>query len=129
MYNYIVSFLSKKYSYSYLYPYNKEFRRGYKNAWINNIKDYTPWNILFLFLFLFRVQFTLFYISNPYYTDRKEKWDKTQLWFIYLITMFQVVLPQWITKNSLKKYNKLFIYGVWNVKRCKMIKGVKCYNI
>ncbi len=42
MYNYIVSFLSKKYSYSYSYPYNKEFRRGYKNAWINNIKDYTP---------------------------------------------------------------------------------------
>lgn len=38
MYNYIASFFSKKYS----YPFNKEFRRGYKNAWIDNIKDYTP---------------------------------------------------------------------------------------
>lgn len=38
MYNYIFSFFSKKHS----YPFNKEFRRGYKNAWINNIKDYTP---------------------------------------------------------------------------------------
>ena len=38
MYNYIISLLSTKYS----YPLNKEFRRGYKNAWINNIKDYTP---------------------------------------------------------------------------------------
>lgn len=39
-YNYIVSLFSKKHSYSY--PFNKEFRRGYKNAWIDNIKDYTP---------------------------------------------------------------------------------------
>lgn len=38
MYNYIVSFLSKKNS----IPFNKEFRSGYKNAWINNIKNYTP---------------------------------------------------------------------------------------
>ena len=38
MYNYIISFLSKKHS----NQFNKEFRRGYKNAWINNIRDYTP---------------------------------------------------------------------------------------
>jgi len=38
VYNHIVSLLSKKHS----YPFNKEFRRGYKNAWIDNIKDYTP---------------------------------------------------------------------------------------
>ena len=38
IYNYIVSLLSKKHS----YPFGKEFRRGYKNAWIDNIKDYTP---------------------------------------------------------------------------------------
>ncbi len=38
MYNYILSFFSKNRP----YPFNKEFRRGYKNAWINNIKDYTP---------------------------------------------------------------------------------------
>ncbi len=38
MYNYILSFFSKKKS----YPFNKEFRKGYKNAWIDNIKDYTP---------------------------------------------------------------------------------------
>ena len=38
MYNCILSFFSKKHP----YPFNKEFRRGYKNAWIDNIKDYTP---------------------------------------------------------------------------------------
>ena len=38
MYNYIVSFFNKKPS----SQFNKEFIRGYKNAWINNIKDYTP---------------------------------------------------------------------------------------
>ena len=38
MYNYIISFLSKKPS----SPFTKEYRRGYRNAWINNIKDYTP---------------------------------------------------------------------------------------
>ena len=38
VYNYIVSFLSKKHP----YPFNEEFRKGYKNAWIDNIKDYTP---------------------------------------------------------------------------------------
>ena len=38
MYNYIVSFLTKKRE----YPYSKEYRREYRNAWINNIKDYSP---------------------------------------------------------------------------------------
>ncbi len=38
MYNYIVTLLSKKHS----YPFNTEFRRGYKNTWIDKIKDYTP---------------------------------------------------------------------------------------
>lgn len=38
MYNYIVSFFLKKSS----YPFSKEFRRGYKNKWIDNIKDYSP---------------------------------------------------------------------------------------
>ena len=38
MYNYIISLLSKKPS----QPFGKEYRRGYKNAWIDNIKDYTP---------------------------------------------------------------------------------------
>ena len=38
IYNYIVSLLSKKDS----HPFNKEFRRGYKNGWIDNIKDYVP---------------------------------------------------------------------------------------
>ena len=40
MYNYIVSFL--KSSQSQRRPFNAEFRRGYKNAWINNIKNYNP---------------------------------------------------------------------------------------
>ena len=38
MYSYIVYLLSKKHS----CQFGKEFRRGYKSAWINNIKDYTP---------------------------------------------------------------------------------------
>ena len=38
IYNYIVSLLSKKQP----QPFNKEFRSGYKRAWIDNIKDYTP---------------------------------------------------------------------------------------
>ena len=38
MYTYILYFFSKKHE----YPFNKEFRKGYKNAWIDNIKDYTP---------------------------------------------------------------------------------------
>ena len=38
MYNYILSFFSKKNP----YPFNKEFRKGYKNVWINNIKNYKP---------------------------------------------------------------------------------------
>ena len=40
MYNYIVSFFSSNNSDKY--PFNKEFRRGYKNSWINSIKDYNP---------------------------------------------------------------------------------------
>ena len=43
MYKYIVSFFNFKHS--SIKPsshFNSEFRRGYKNAWINNIKDYTP---------------------------------------------------------------------------------------
>jgi hypothetical protein len=38
MYNYILSFFSKKQP----CHFNKEFRKGYKNAWIDNIRDYTP---------------------------------------------------------------------------------------
>ena len=38
MFNYIFSFFSKKES----YPFSKEFRRGYKNAWIDEIKNYRP---------------------------------------------------------------------------------------
>ena len=38
LYNYIVSLLPKKHS----SPFNEDFRRGYKNAWIDKIKDYTP---------------------------------------------------------------------------------------
>jgi len=38
MYNYLLSLLSKKNS----YPFNEKFRKGYKKAWIDNIKDYTP---------------------------------------------------------------------------------------
>ncbi len=39
MYNYIMSFFDNK---SYSKPFSKDFRRGYKNAWINNIADYKP---------------------------------------------------------------------------------------
>jgi hypothetical protein len=42
MYNYIVSLLSKSLAKKHPYPFNKEYRKGYANAWINNIKDYTP---------------------------------------------------------------------------------------
>ncbi len=38
MYNYILSFFLKKHP----YPFNKEFKKGYKNAWIDKIKYYTP---------------------------------------------------------------------------------------
>jgi hypothetical protein len=38
MYNYLLSFFSKKQP----CPFNKEFRKGYKNAWIDSIKEYTP---------------------------------------------------------------------------------------
>ncbi len=38
VYNYIVSFLSKKHP----YPFNEKFRKGYKNAWVDNTKNYTP---------------------------------------------------------------------------------------
>ena len=40
MYNYIISFL--KSSIQRQGPFNGEFRRGYKNAWINKIKNYNP---------------------------------------------------------------------------------------
>lgn len=40
MYNYIMYWLSKKNSSSN--SFSKEFRRGYRNAWINNITDYKP---------------------------------------------------------------------------------------
>jgi hypothetical protein len=44
MYNYIMSFFEKKESHSksLLQPFSESFRRGYKNAWINNITDYNP---------------------------------------------------------------------------------------
>jgi len=42
MYNYIVSFFQKKHSYSYPSQFSKQYIKGYKNAWIDNIKDYTP---------------------------------------------------------------------------------------
>ncbi len=44
MYNYIMSFFDNKSSQSHSYsnPFSKDFRRGYKNAWINNIADYKP---------------------------------------------------------------------------------------
>lgn len=38
MCNYIIYLFSK----NYLQPFNKEFRKGYKNGWINNIKNYKP---------------------------------------------------------------------------------------
>lgn len=38
MFNNIISFFQKKNA----SPFGKEFRRGYKNTWINNIKDYRP---------------------------------------------------------------------------------------
>lgn len=38
MLKYIIKLFSKKPS----YPFNKEFRKGYKSAWIDNIKDYNP---------------------------------------------------------------------------------------
>ncbi len=37
MYNYILSFLKPHPS-----PFNKKFKKGYKNSWIDNIKDYNP---------------------------------------------------------------------------------------
>lgn len=41
MYNYILSFFQKTFQKNPT-QFNKEFRKGYKNAWIDNIKDYTP---------------------------------------------------------------------------------------
>jgi len=32
----------KKCKQKHPYPFNEEFRKGYKSAWIDNIKDYTP---------------------------------------------------------------------------------------
>lgn len=43
--NYIISFLHKKMSNLFSTPpspFNAVYKQGYKNAWINNIKDYTP---------------------------------------------------------------------------------------
>ena len=40
MYNYILSFFQIKFQHPY--PFNKEFRKGYKNAWIDKIKEYKP---------------------------------------------------------------------------------------
>ncbi len=42
MYNYIMLFLSRKNSHSQIQPFSKDFRRGYKNTWINNITNYIP---------------------------------------------------------------------------------------
>ncbi len=42
MYNFIASFFSKKQQTPFNGPFNKEYRKGYKNAWIDNIRDYTP---------------------------------------------------------------------------------------
>lgn len=39
MFETLISFMKPKKS---LYHFNKDFRTGYRNAWINNIKDYTP---------------------------------------------------------------------------------------
>ena len=39
MFDYIISFLRPKKT---LYHFNNEFRKGYKNAWIDNIKNYSP---------------------------------------------------------------------------------------
>lgn len=38
MYNYILSCFSNKHP----SPFNEKFRKGYKNVWVNSIKDYTP---------------------------------------------------------------------------------------
>ena len=40
MYNYIISFFSKHKPPT---QFGAEYRRGYKHAWIDNIKDYRPW--------------------------------------------------------------------------------------
>lgn len=42
MFNYIISLMSKRKHHKNTYPFNEDFRKGYRNAWINNIKDYTP---------------------------------------------------------------------------------------
>lgn len=39
MFELFISFMRPK---KPLYHFNKDFRNGYRNAWINNIKDYTP---------------------------------------------------------------------------------------
>ena len=39
MYNYIIAFFSIKKQPS---QFGAEYRRGYKRAWIDNIKDYRP---------------------------------------------------------------------------------------
>ncbi len=42
MFSFLMCFFDKKHSYNNSQPFNKDFRKGYKNAWINNIKDYIP---------------------------------------------------------------------------------------
>jgi hypothetical protein len=43
MYNYIMSFLSNKTQDTQEYPpFCRDFRKGYKNGWIQAIADYKP---------------------------------------------------------------------------------------
>lgn len=39
MFETIANWLSNKKNYS---PFNQKYRSGYKNMWINNLRDYTP---------------------------------------------------------------------------------------
>ncbi len=43
MYNYIMSLFDNKKSHPFSsHPFSKDFRKGYKNAWISNISNYKP---------------------------------------------------------------------------------------
>ncbi len=42
MFQALISFMKPKKTKKPLYHFNEEFRNGYRNSWINNIKDYTP---------------------------------------------------------------------------------------
>ena len=42
MYNYILSLVSVSRKHPPPYTFNNNFKNGYKRAWIDNIKDYTP---------------------------------------------------------------------------------------